>query len=131
MLKKLAIIYVAIALIYYSVTICSGLIGEDWKNISFWVSWSFSLFGILAVLGFALSRTFLNAIFWKIVLVGYVSLRIYELIENGLFVKIAPLQQNILIGLNYTLLVVPPLMAICYLAYLFNSKHSLTTRYSS
>lgn len=131
MLKKLAIIYVAITLINYSVSLYSGVIGEAWKNIDFWVSWPFNYFGVLAVLGFALRRTFLNSMFWKVILVGYVSLRTYELIKRGLFIETAPLQQNMLIGLNYTLLVVPPLIAIWYLAYFFNSENSLITRRSS
>jgi len=131
MLKKLAIIYVVIALINYSSIIYGGVISEAWKNIVFWLSWPFNLFGILAILGFALNRIFLSSMFWKVILVGYISLRIYELIKNGLFVETASLQQNIIIGLNYTLLVVPPLMAIWYLAYFFNSEKSLITRHSS
>jgi len=131
MLKKLAIIYVVIALINFSTIIYDGVISEAWKNIIFWLSWSLNLLGVLAILGFSLSRTFLNPMYWKVTLVCYISLRMYELLKNGLFVETAPLQQNIMIGLNYTLLVIPSLMAIWYLAYFFNSEKSLITRHSS
>jgi len=96
-----------------------------WKDIIFWLSWLLNLLGVLAVLGFSLNKIFLNSIFWKVTLGGYASLRIYELLKNGLFVEAASPQQNILIGLNYIFLVIPPLMAIWYLAFLFNRKINL------
>jgi len=131
MLKKLAIIYVIIAIVNYSIILYSGLNNEMLKNLTFWVSWPINIAGVMAVLGFALNRIFISSMFWKVILAGYIGIRIYELIKNGLFLQLAPLQQNIILGLNYAFLVVPPLVAIWYLAYIFNNKQKLITRHSS
>lgn len=124
MLKKIAIVYLMIQSVYFSYKIYGALGNQLWQELMFWVGWSINILGLFAVAGFAFNRQVFQPLYWELILIVYVGLRVYELVPNGLFIYEWSLMQNTLIGAQYLWLVLPSILAMLYLAFATKSRGS-------
>ena len=79
-----------------------------------WISWGLNILGIVAVFAYGLRGNIFPKAFWLMVLISYISIRIYELFPYGLVPADTSLDLMLLVGLKYVYLVIPSLLCLCY-----------------
>lgn len=125
MLKKLATFYLIIEVLHTGFRLFRAIEMNAFQETSFWVAWPIHLLSLVAVLGFLLKRQFFNSAYWKIILICFISLRIYELVPHGLYPEEVTGIFIFVISVQYLWLVVPPAMATWYLSFKFKNNEKL------
>jgi hypothetical protein len=129
-MRFLALLYLAIALISFSLWLDSGLDVELLPNPAAYLNWALFVFSLMSLSAFVMRWRILPQRVWQLVFVVYCAMRMYELTTRGLSLSGADMATNLNIITSYLWILLPPGMAMWYMGFVSRTSKPAMTRRS-
>lgn len=116
LVRLLALCYLSVMCFYYFSLIYKGVSIGQYMSVLFWFQWGVNLFGLIAILNIFGKTIIMNTNVWRVAFFFTLLMQGYSFARHGLFIEGIDLERNILILVQYLVLVVPSLSALLYLS---------------
>lgn len=116
LVRLLALCYLSVMCLYYFSLIYKGVSIGQYMSVLFWFQWGINLFGLIAIFNIFGKAIIMNINVWRVGFFFTLLMQGYSLVRHGLFIEDIDLQKNILILIQYLVLVIPSLSALLYLS---------------